>query len=231
MTALQARSFAGLLVPAVAGSNPVADSVLRPCKSRILSVELNCRSAPRGTDSETDARSTTVAYAWIQFLRRQPDRDRPWRSRRSPRSDRAGARVPGGAAGAREAGDAAAGSTGFDPVSVLSDPPLDDFVRAGGRPIASTSHFGGSSSSSRKRAARGDATGRSASRRRGGLNRRADDLRNDDRHPATCQGADRRRPVRPAPPPRRGDVLEAARRPGMTASYIAARSSASSPTR
>ena len=54
-------------------------------------------------------------------------------------------------------------------------------------------------------------------RRRGGSNRRAHALRIDARHAATRPGADRPRPVRSAPRPRRRDGHEAAERPGMTA--------------
>jgi len=44
-----------------------------------------------------------------------------------------------------------------------STTPLEDFERLGRIPIAFVNHTGGSSSSSRNRAARGEATGRSSS--------------------------------------------------------------------
>jgi hypothetical protein len=58
-------------------------------------------------------------------------------------------------------------------------------------------------------------------RLRGGSNRRAHALRIDARHAAARPGADRPRPLRPAPRPGRGDGDEVAERPGMTASPTA----------
>ncbi len=116
------------MVPAAAGSSPVAHPSRNPCKRRDFALDHNLPESPTGTDSGTDASATTTgttaepggdeppirfrgdepelylafnhelvklierdvraapediedacSFAWIQFFRYQPDRERNWR--------------------------------------------------------------------------------------------------------------------------------------------------------